>query len=110
MEKSAFVVPKMYADHHVLAVREALAKISGVQDVHASSAFKRVVVAYDPAATSAEAVQAALEEAGYGPDDCIACPPVLSRKEDGSLWHNLRPRVTETNRLDLEMSGDFRKY
>lgn len=110
MEKAVFPVPRLYADHHVLAVREVLSKIPGVQDIYASSAFKRVAVSFDPAATSAAAIQEALRNAGYGPDQPLELAQALPNKEDGSFWYNFRPRVTETNRLDIEMSGDFRKY
>ena len=33
MEKAQFSVPTMWADHHVLKVRETLASLPGVQDV-----------------------------------------------------------------------------
>ncbi len=110
MERAVFAVPRLYADHHVLAVREVLAKVPGVQEVYASSAFKRVAVSFDPALTSAEAILGALQGAGYGPDAPLELAQALPNKEDGSFWYNFRPRVTETNRLDIEMSGDFRKY
>ena len=110
MERAVFVVPRLYADHHVLAVREVLAKIPGVQDVYASSALKRVAVAFDPALTSAETIKGALVQAGYGPDAPLEFAQTAQNKEDGSFWYMFRPRVTQTNRLDVEMSGDFRKY
>ena len=110
MERAVFAVPKLYADHHVSAVREVLTGLSGVQDIYASAAFKRVAVSFDPAVTSAETIKAALEGAGYGPDQPLEFAQALRNKEDGSFWYVLRPRITETNRLDIEMSGDFRKY
>ena len=110
MERAVFTVPKLYADHHVLSVRELLANLPGVQDVYASSAFRRVAVSFDPAATTAEAISGALQGAGFGPDDPLELAQPLQNKEDGSFWFNFRPRITETNPLDLEMSGDFRKY
>jgi copper chaperone CopZ len=110
MEKASFPVPRMYADHHVLRVREILSQIPGIGEIFASSALKRVFLTYDPAATSLEAIQQALKAAGYGPDDPLELPNLTPAKDDGSFWHTLRPRVTRTNRLDIEMSGDFRKY
>ncbi len=110
MERVVYVVPRLYADHHVLSVRELLANLPGVQDVYASSAFKRVAVSFDPTATTAAAIAGALQGAGYGPDEPLPLAQPLQNKEDGSFWYDLRPRVTETNRLDIEMSGDFRKY
>ena len=47
VEAVVFKVPKMYADHHVLAVRAALTDLDGVTKVVASSAFKRVAVTDD---------------------------------------------------------------
>ena len=110
MERAVFAVPKLYADHHVTAVREVLTGLPGVQDVYASSAFKRVAVSFDPAATSAAAIQGALQSAGYGPEAPLEFAQAPQNKEDGSFWYIFRPRITETNRLDIEMSGDFRKY
>ena len=110
MERAVFAVPKLYADHHVLVVREVLARLPGVQDVYASSALKRVAVSFDPAATSAETIKGALIQAGYGPDNPLEFAQAAQNKEDGSFWYIFRPRITETNRLDIEMSGDFRKY
>ncbi len=47
VETVVFKVPKIYADHHVLAVRAALTDLDGVTKVVASSAFKRVAVTDD---------------------------------------------------------------
>ncbi|MGQ9593993.1 MAG: heavy-metal-associated domain-containing protein [Anaerolineae bacterium] len=110
MRQAVFHLPAMYADHHVLAVREALLQTEGVADVIASSMEQRVWVEFDPAKTSPEALAAVLERAGYP----VGKPPELltptPAKEDGSAWYQFEPRVTETNLADLEMSGDFRKY
>jgi copper chaperone CopZ len=100
----------MYADHHVLAVREVLESISGVEDVVASSARKQVSLGYDPDKVKPEAIQAALEEAGYREGDELVYPIPPQGKEDSSAWFCVEDRVTVSNELDLEMSGDFRKY
>ena len=110
MEKTVLHVPKMYADHHVLAVREALLPVDGVEEVMASSAFKRVVVGYDSARLEPNAIEEALQAAGYGPGEDWEIPVPPEGKEDGSAWFKTIGRVTETNILDLKMSGDFRKY
>ena len=102
--------PAMFADHHVLKAREALLALKGVDDVYASSAWQAVIVTYDPAAVQPEAIEQALAQAGYGPDKAT---PVLAqsgmRYKDPS-WEALGSRVTETNRADMALSGDFRKY
>ena len=65
MEISEISVPAMYADHHVKEVRRILLELPGVEDVYASSAFKIVEVTYDPEQTSLEAIESALDQAGY---------------------------------------------
>ncbi len=110
MEKTAFDIPKMYADHHVQNIRDALLQLDGVEEVTASSAFKRVVVGYDPAHLNEDAIADALQAAGYAPGEEPELPEVPAGKEDNSAWFRVTQRVTRTNMLDLEMSGDFRKY
>jgi copper chaperone CopZ len=110
VDKVVFHVPKMYADHHVQAVRNALLPMDGVEEVMASSAFKRVVVGYDPARMNPGAIEEALRAADYGPGEDWELPRPPEGKEDDSPWFQVTQRITETNLLDLQMSGDFRKY
>lgn len=110
MEKTIFDVPKMYADHHVEAVRSALLQLKGVESVTASSAFKKVVVGYDPKSLKPKAIEEALRNAGYAPGEEWKLPDIVEAKEDSSSWWRIISRVTQTNAKDLEMSGDFRKY
>ncbi len=110
MESATFIVPKLYADHHVQAVRAALLSLPGVREVYASSALKRVVVTYNPDVISADSLAPALRLAGYGPGEPQELIPIPPGKEDGSFWYQFQPRVTRTDRRDIEMSGDFRKY
>lgn len=110
MEKTVLHVPKMYADHHVKAVRDALLQLDGVEEVLASSAFKRVIVGYDSARLEPGTIEEALRAAGYGPGEDWEIPSPPEGKEDDSAWFKMIKRVTRTNVLDLQMSGDFRKY
>lgn len=110
MEKIAFDVPKMYADHHVEKVRNALLQLDGVEEVIASSAFKRVVISYDSAHLNPGAIEEALRTAGYAPGEEWELPRLPEGKDDDSPWFRVIQRVTRTNVLDLEMSGDFRRY
>ena len=110
MEKTTFQVPKMYADHHVEAVRNALLQLDGVEEITASSAYRGVVVSYDPARLKAEAINSALRAAGYAPGEEWELPASPEGKEDNSPWFRTIQRITRTNIRDLEMSGDFRKY
>ncbi len=110
MEKVTFNVPAMWADHHVLAVRDALGQVSGVQEVLASAMYKDVLVKYDPTVVTADALENALVQAGYETTKTPALPTYPERTNDASDWFQFQERVTETDMRDLIMSGDHRKY
>jgi len=111
MEKAVLDVPTLWADHHVLKVRDALFQSEGVEDVYASSAWKQVLVTYDEAKTDRAAIEKALAEAGYpvgeGEVPVLVQPTAIRRDPQ---WEVLGARVTETNQVDIEMSGEFRRY
>ena len=65
MEKVVLSVPGMYGDHHVLAVRDILGKLPGVENVLATSAFKQVVVWYDSAKAQPADFEKMLSAEGY---------------------------------------------
>jgi copper chaperone CopZ len=109
MEKMILTVPKMWADHHVLTVREALTALDGVQDVYASAAWRQVVVNYDPAVLDEAGVVAVLEGVGYGTDGALELEGQPLAAGDPQ-WDELGVRVTKTNERDRELSGDFRRY
>jgi copper chaperone CopZ len=103
-------VPTMFADHHVLQVRQALLALEGVDDVYASSAWQAVIVTYDRDQVTPAAIEQALVQAGYSPD---AQTPILAQSGErfrDPAWEAIGVRVTQTNDADLRMSGDFRKY
>ena len=111
MEKVVLDVPTLWADHHVLRVRDALTSLTGVEDVYASSAWKQVLVTYDGAKTDRTAIEKALVEAGYpigGGELPVLVQPTRNRKDP--QWREAWLRMRETNRADLEMSGEFRRY
>jgi copper chaperone CopZ len=111
MEKVVLDVPNLWADHHVLIVRDVLTNLEGVESVYASSAWKQVLVAYDPAKTDRAAIEKRLAEAGYpvgeGGTPVLVQPNHIFRDPQ---WAVLGWRRTETVRADLEMSGEFRRY
>jgi copper chaperone CopZ len=109
MEKTVLHVPKMYADHHVQAVRKAL-ELDGVEEVMASSAFKRVIVGYDSARLGLDKIEEALQAAGYGPGEDWELPELPEPKEDESPWFQSIWRETRTDPREIEMAGDFRLY
>ena len=110
MEKVTLNIPSLWADHHVLAVRQALAQIDGIQEVLASSAYKDVLIKYDPAAVDVPTLARVLAEAGYPAEQSPELPSYPERTDDSSDWFQFQERVTKTDRRDLEMSGDHRKY
>jgi copper chaperone CopZ len=110
MEKVTFSIPAMWADHHVLAVRETLGQMSGVNEVIASSLYQDVLVKYDPATVNAETLANALATAGYQVGIVPELPTHPERIADTSDWFQFQERVTVTDKRDLEMSGDHRKY
>jgi copper chaperone CopZ len=110
MDQVVFGVPAMWADHHTLAVKAALAQVDGVEEVIASPLSKTVRIKYDPATVSSDALGQALAQAGYEPGKAADLPTHPKRIEDASDWYQFQERVTETDGRDLELSGDHRKY
>ena len=110
MPKLTLNLPAMYADHHVLRVRAALASLSGVTHTVASAGKKQVTIEYDEAAVSPAGIIQKLVAAGYSPDQVLPLPTLPKSTEDRSAWYMLIHRVTQTEIKDLEMSGDFRRY
>jgi copper chaperone CopZ len=110
MNNTVIDVPAMYADHHVLRVRQALLDTEGVADVVASAAKRKVAVSFDEKTTSAEALGTVLASAGYPPGEMPEMIEFPKRHEDGSAWYTVLNRVTITELKDREMAGDFRRY
>ncbi len=111
VEKLVLDVPTLWADHHVLKVRDALAGLEGVDGVYASSAWRQVLVHYDEQKIEPPAIEKALADAGYpvGEGEVPILVQPATRLRDPH-WAEMDVRGTETNRVDLEMSGEFRKY
>jgi copper chaperone CopZ len=65
MEKIIIKLPAMYGDHHVMEVRRILLELPGVKEVYASSGFRLAEVTYDPAAITADLINASLGNSGY---------------------------------------------
>ncbi len=111
MEKVVLDVPLMWADHHVLKVRQALTQLDGVEDVYASSAWKQVLVKYDPAKVDRARIEQVLAQAGYpvgqGQTPILVEP---TEKRRDPRWGAMDFRMSQTYRADIEMSGDFRKW
>jgi copper chaperone CopZ len=111
MAKSVLDVPTLWADHHVLAVRDTLVNLDGVNDVYASSAWKQVLVDYNSKKIKKAALEKALADAGYpvGKGET----PILVETNDlrrDPQWEVVGSRMTQSHQADLEMSGEFRRY
>ncbi len=110
MEKIILELPAMYADHHVLAVRDVLTELDGLEEVYASSAWKQVMISFDPAKIKQTAIEEALANAGYPVGE--GEPPVLVEFGDvkrDPKWEELGIRVTETYEAEVQMSGEYRR-
>ena len=109
MKRITLNIPALYADHHVTRVKNLLGPITGVENVIASSAFKEVVVEFDENKTSGDALVKALSDAGYAPgkEEIVEKSPLATAD---AAWEKLGVRSTETNQVDLQLSGEFRKY
>jgi copper chaperone CopZ len=108
MSKINLTIPAMYADHHVTLVRQALLKLNGVENVIASAAFNQVTIEYSDRQNPDSLIDA-LRVAGYAPGRL----QVIERSPDHTAdpaWDVLAPRIVTTNKVDLQMSGEFRKY
>ena len=107
MEELTLAVPGMWADHHVLAVRELLREDDAVTSTTASALEGVVRIEYDASRTDPRRITALLTEGGYacGEPAQAADPPT-----DKPAWLTAGVRVTTTNAVDLAMSGDHRQY
>jgi hypothetical protein len=107
MEKLTLAVPGMWADHHVLTVRDLLREDDAVTFTAASALERAVRIEYDASRTDPQRITALLAEGGYvcGEPEEAAGPPT-----DKPAWATAGVRVTTTNAVDLAMSGDHRKY
>ena len=107
MEQLVLIVPGMWADHHVIAVRGLMQEEDGVAVIGASALDATLRLDYDPAKSDPQRIAARLEQAGYstgeGPE--AEAPPT-----DKPAWATSGVRVTTTDPADLAMSGDHRKY
>jgi copper chaperone CopZ len=106
MEKVQFNVPGLWADHHTLKVREVLNQLNGVTDIIASSAFRMVVVSYDPAVVTPGAIMETLEEAGYPVategSGVMTQPVPMQDGHRDPAWNRLGMRQFKTDERDLK--------
>jgi hypothetical protein len=107
MDQLALIVPGMWADHHVIAVRTLFHDAEDVRVTGASAMDATLRLEYDPAKTDPQKIAAQLEQAGYPTGDA---PDADAPPTDKPEWATAGVRVTVTDPADLTMSGDHRKY
>ena len=107
MEQLALIVPGMWADHHVIAVRGLFQQAEDVHVTGASAMDATLRLEYDPATTDPQRIVAQLEQAGYAAGES---PEAEAPPTDKPAWLTAGVRVTTTDPADLTMSGDHRKY
>jgi len=88
-------IPRLYGDHHTIAVRQALAQLAGIRQVWASAALHEVQVSFDPAATGPAAIEAQLAKAGYPAHDGSEAGPASAMHKDPA-WAASSLRMTQT--------------
>jgi hypothetical protein len=65
MSEIQLTLPALFGDHHTVAVCNILDKLDGVEGRYVTSAFRQVVVKFDPHKTSEEAIRQSLAKEGY---------------------------------------------
>ena len=111
MKQLILEMPNMYADHHVLKVKDALDELDGIEETYASSAWKKLMISYEDKTIKPTEIEEALSKAGYPPGDgetpiLVEFSPDIKRDPQ---WEILGNRVTETNQIDLELSGQSKR-
>jgi copper chaperone CopZ len=101
-------LPKMYADHHVQRVRQALLALPGVESVWASAAEMRVEVSYRAGETDPATIRQTLAQAGYPEGEAASMEDILSATR--TAWQRTNVRLSQTNVADRQAAGDFRRY
>lgn len=99
METMTIEIPKLYGDHHVQAVHQALAGLSGIQNIWASAAERQVRVVYDPEKVAPASILGRLAEAGLPSKNGDSLSVAGSSHKDPA-WAQLGLRVTQTHPAD----------
>ena len=107
MEELTLTVPDLWADHHILKVRDALADLDGLESIEASAKDRTLTLLIDPSRLDAARVTDDLVAAGYPPGEPEVAHDIPRAKPE---WAGAGLRITRTNPVDLTMSGDHRKY
>ncbi len=91
-------IPRLYGDHHVAPIQQALANRPGIETLLVSPAHRQVRVDFAPEEVSHEQILAWLTDAGYPPKDLL---PPLPEVEHPTVakdlaWDHTAVRMTQT--------------
>ena len=85
MSELLLTIPALFGDHHTTAVHNVLGQVEGVESAYVTSAFRQVVVKFDPQKTKEEAIKQALAKEGYEEGEIEDVFPETS--DEGSTRH-----------------------
>lgn len=97
VETIVLEIPRMYGDHHAMAVRQMLVQTPGIKDVWVSAAFQKVQVKFDPDVIQGSQVIMRLVDAGYPPATTRDNAPAAPTCKDPA-WDQMGLRMTQTYR------------
>ena len=101
VETIVLEIPRMYGDHHAMAVRQMLGQAPGIKDVWVSAAFQKVQVKFDPDVIQSSQIIVELVDAGYPPaTDRDNAPAAVVGKDPG--WDQMGLRMTQTYRTGTQ--------
>lgn len=101
VETIVLEIPRMYGDHHAMAVRQMLGQTPGIKDVWVSAAFQKVQVKFDPDVIQSSQIVVQLVDAGYPPaTDRDNVPAAVVGKDPA--WDQMGLRMTQTYRTGAQ--------
>jgi copper chaperone CopZ len=95
----------MYADHHVVEVRQILFELQGVEEVYASSAFQAVEITYDPNLITIDQIEKCLDDAGYLGEFAMPSEAgVAAYQSEGTQAYFRHTAVYETSQKEVSFA------
>jgi excisionase family DNA binding protein len=89
-------IPRMYGDHHTLAVQRTLLQMAGIDNYQANTAHRQVHIDFDEEALSEADILAQLESAGY-PTHNSRQGIALDKSHPDPAWARTALRMTQTH-------------
>ncbi len=65
MAELQLTIPALFGDHHTVAVKEILDKLDGIESTFVTSAYRQVVIKFDPGKINEETIKETLAHEGY---------------------------------------------